>query len=70
MTMKAKYLIQYQIDGKWITCATRTGFKAATAKARSEFRAMKGAFMTAVIREDDEASPILRRRFDFNFEIA
>ena len=63
-----KYLIQYELDGEWHTCATRKNFDAAKAKARSEYRAMKGAHMTAILREGNP--PILRRTFENNFQLA
>lgn len=62
-----KYLIQYELDGKWITCATRSTFASACSKARSEGRAMKWAHMTSIIREGDPE--LLRRTAEDNFEL-
>lgn len=62
-----KYLIQYELEGQWITCATRSTFQSACAKARSEGRAMKWVYMTSVIREGDPE--ILRRMAEDNFDL-
>lgn len=59
------FLVQYSLAGKWITLAKRKSFDAAKAKARAELRAMKGARMTAVIRDGDP--DILRRTAENNF---
>jgi hypothetical protein len=64
---QTKYLIQYELDGKWITCATRSTFAAACAKARSEGRSMKWAHMTSIIRDGDPE--LLRRTAEDNFEL-
>ena len=69
-TSKPKpYLVQYNHDGTWYTIAKRSKFKAACAKARSEYRAMKGAYMTAVIGASDLDAPILRRTMENNFTL-
>ena len=62
------YLIQYELDGQWITCATRKSFKAATAKAKAERKAMHGARETSVIREGDPEC--LRRKTCEQFQLA
>jgi hypothetical protein len=67
--MTTKYLVQYEIDGQWFTCAKRASFKSACAKARSEARAMKYAHPTSIIREDDTDAEFFRRRTADNFEI-
>ena len=51
-----KYLIQFELDGQWITCATRSTFDAAKAKAKAERKAMMGARETSIIREGDPES--------------
>jgi hypothetical protein len=60
-----RYLIQYELDGQWFTCARRKNFKDACAKARSEGRAMKWAHMTSIIKDGDPE--ILRRTAEDNF---
>ena len=65
--MKTKYLVQYELDGQWFTCATRQKFNAARSKARSEGRAMKWQHMTSIIKEGDPE--ILRRRAEDNFSL-
>lgn len=62
-----KYLIQYELEGQWITIRTARRFQTACAVARSEGRAMKWAHMTSVIREGDPE--ILRRLAEDNFEL-
>ena len=61
-----QYLVQYELDGQWITCARRKNFKSACAKARKEGREMKWAHMTSVIR--DGAPELLRYRAEENFK--
>ena len=69
-TVKPKvYLVQYNHDGTWYTIAKRSKFKAACVKARSEYRAMKGRFITAVIGVSDLDAPILRRTMENNFTL-
>jgi hypothetical protein len=63
-----KYLIQYHLDGQWVTCATRKTFDAAKAKAKAERKAMSGAHETSVIREGDPE--ILRRKTCEQFQLA
>jgi len=63
------YLIQYELGGEWYTIARRSRFADATAKARAEYRAMKCAHMTAIIREDDLDAPLLRATFEDNFKL-
>ena len=65
--MNERYLIEYELDGAWHQCATRRTFAAAKSKARAEFRSMKSARMTAVIRKGDPA--LLRRTLENNFEL-
>lgn len=65
--MNATYLIQYELDGQWITCATRNTFNAAKAKARAERKAMTGARETSVIRDGDPE--FLRRKTCENFRL-
>ena len=65
--MSATYLIQYELDGQWFTCATRKNFNAAKAKAKAERRGMNGAHETSVIREGDPES--LRRKTCDQFEL-
>lgn len=65
--MTNRYLIQYDLDGQWITCATRKTFDAAKAKAKAERRAMNGARETSVIREGDPE--ILRRKTCEQFQL-
>lgn len=65
--MTTRYLIQYELDGKWITIATRKGFGAAKAKAKADRKAMSGAHETAVIRENDPE--ILRRKTCEQFQL-
>ena len=62
-----KYLIQYELDGQWITCATRKTFDAAKAKAKAERKAMNGAHETSVIREGDPEC--LRRQTCEQFQL-
>lgn len=66
--MTTRYLIQYELDGQWITCATRKTFDAAKAKAKAERKAMNGAHETSVIREGDPE--ILRRKTCEQFQLA
>ena len=63
-----KYLIQFELEGQWITCATRKTFDAAKAKARAERKAMRGAHETSVIREGDPE--ILRYKTCEQFQLA
>ena len=65
--MTTKYLVQFELDGQWITCATRKTFDAAKAKAKAERKAMNGARETAVIREGDPE--ILRRKTCEQFQL-
>lgn len=65
--MNDKYLIQYEVDGNWYTCAKRGTFGSACAKARSEWRAMKAAHDVSVIRDKDPE--ILRRTMENNFKL-
>lgn len=63
------YLIQYQLDyEQWFTCNRRRNFVEAKRLAKRLYREMKGAHMTAVIQDGDP--PILRRRYDYNFELS
>ena len=65
-----KYEVQFELNrGEWVTLAKRSDFNAACAKARAEFAAMKGAYMTAVVREDDNDCAALRRTLDNNFSL-
>jgi hypothetical protein len=66
--MTTRYLIQYELDGQWITCATRKTFDAAKAKAKVERKAMNGAHETSVIREGDPEC--LRRKTCEQFQLA
>jgi hypothetical protein len=68
MTTTTRYLIQYELDGQWITCATRKTFDAAQVKAKAERKAMHGAHETSVIREGDPE--ILRRKTCEQFQLA
>jgi hypothetical protein len=61
------FLIQYEIDGQWFTCARRKSFRAACTRARGEGRAMKWAHQTSIIKDGDPE--ILRRRAEDNFSI-
>lgn len=63
-----KYLIQYHLDGEWITCATRGNFNAAKAKARKERASMNGAHETSIIRDGDPET--LRRKTCENFQLS
>jgi len=63
------FLVQWELDGIWHTIAKRSDFKAACAKARAEYRAMRGAHMTAVIGSADVDAPILRRTMENNFTL-
>ena len=67
-SMKTTYLIQFELDGAWITCATRKTYAAAKAKAKAERKAMNGAHETAIIREGDPE--ILRRKTCEQFQLA
>lgn len=68
--MQTKYLVQAHINREqWVTIAKRGSFQSAKAKANSEFKAMKGAHETAIIREDDLDAPMLRRLRSNNFEL-
>ena len=51
--MQTTYLIQMELDGAWVTIATRGNFDAACKKAKAEQRAMRNAHETSVIREGD-----------------
>ena len=62
-----KYLIQYELDGQWITIATRKTFDAAKAKAKAEHKAMSGAHETSVIRDGDPE--IIRRKTCDKFQL-
>jgi len=66
--MITRYLIEYELDGQWVTCATRKTFDAAKAKAKAEYKAMNGAHETSVIREGDPE--ILRRKTCDQFHLA
>ena len=65
--MTTRYLIQYELDEQWITCATRKTLKAAKAKAKAELRAMNYAHETSVIVEGDPEC--LRRKTCEQFEL-
>ena len=65
--MTTRYLIQYELDGEWITCATRKTFDAAKAKAKAERKAMAGARETSIIREGDPEC--LRRKTCEQFQL-
>jgi hypothetical protein len=62
-----RYLIQYELDGEWFTCATRKTFNAAKAKAKAERKAMAGARETSIIREGDPEC--LRRKTCEQFQL-
>jgi len=62
-----RYLIQYELDGQWITCATRKSYDAAKAKAKAERKAMAGAHETSVLCEGDPEC--LRRKTCEQFEL-
>jgi len=64
-----RYLVQFELDGIWHTMASRSDYNAACAKARAEYRAMRGAHMTAVIAAADVDAPILRRTLENNFTL-
>lgn len=66
--MSNRYLIQYELDGQWITCATRKTFNSAVSKARAEQKAMNGARETSIIREGDPEC--LRRKTCEQFKIS
>jgi hypothetical protein len=66
--LAANYLIQFELDDQWITCATRKTFAAAKAKAKAEHKAMNGARETSVIREGDPEC--LRRKTCEQFQLA
>lgn len=66
-SVNAPYLIQFELDGQWITCATSKTFDAAKAKAKAERKAMNGARETSVIREGDPEC--LRRKTCEQFEL-
>jgi len=66
-TMKTRYLIQYELDGEWITCATRKTLNAAKAKAKAERKAMNGARETSVIGDGDPEC--LRRKTCEKFQL-
>ena len=63
-----KYLIQFELEGQWITIATRKSFNAAMVKAKAERKAMNGARETSVLREGDPEC--LRRKTCENFQLA
>ena len=63
-----KYLIQFELDGQWITIATRKSFNAAMVKAKAERKAMNGSHETSVLREGDPEC--LRRKTCENFQLA
>jgi hypothetical protein len=65
--MTTRYLIQYELDGQWITCATRNTFDAAKTKAKAERKAMAGARETSVIRDGDPEC--LRRKTCEQFQL-
>lgn len=65
--MQTNYLIQMDLDGAWVTIATRTTYDAACKKARTEQRAMRNAHETSVIREGDPEC--LRRKTCEQFEL-
>jgi hypothetical protein len=65
--MTTRYLIQYELDGQWITCAIRKTFYSAKAKAKSERKAMNGARETSVIRDGDPEC--LRRKACEQFQL-
>lgn len=62
-----KWLVQFNLDGEWVTIARRSKFADAVRKARDEYRAMRRSHMTAVILEDDP--PMLRRQLCENFKL-
>jgi hypothetical protein len=62
-----RYLIQYELDGQWITCAIRKSYDAAKAKAKAERKAMAGARETSIIREGDPEC--LRRKTCEQFQL-
>jgi len=62
-----RYLIQYELDGQWYTCATRRSYHAAKAKAKAERKAMAGARETSIIREGDPEC--LRRKTCEQFQL-
>ena len=65
--MSTTYLVQFELDGQWVTCATRKNFNAAKAKAAAERKAMCGARETSVIRDGDPEC--LRRKTCEKFEL-
>ncbi|MFN6191195.1 MAG: hypothetical protein ACK48S_09725 [Planctomycetia bacterium] len=65
--MTTRYLIQYELDGEWITIATRKTFDAAKAKAKAERKAMNYAHETSVIVEGDPEC--LRRKTCEQFQL-
>ena len=65
--MTTRYLVQYELDGQWITIATRKNFYDAAAKAKAERKAMNGAHETAIIREGDPES--MRRKTCEQFQL-
>lgn len=67
-SMKTRYLIQFELDGTWVTCATRSTFTAAKSKAKTERDAMKGARETSIILEGDPEC--LRYMTSENFQLA
>ena len=64
-----KWLIQFDLDGRWVTIARRGNFTDACRKGWVEYRAMKGQREVSIIREDDLDSPILRRFAADNFKL-
>ena len=62
-----RYLIKYELDGEWITCAIRKTFDSAKAKAKAELRAMNYARETSIIREGDPEC--LRRKTCEQFQL-
>jgi hypothetical protein len=65
--MTTRYLIQYELDNQWITCATRKTFESAVAKAKAERKQMNGAHETSIIRDSDPE--LMRRKTCEGFEI-
>jgi hypothetical protein len=65
--MTTTYLIQFELDGQWITCATRKTYDAAKSKAKEERKAMNGARETSVIRVGDPEC--LRRKTCEQFQL-
>ena len=62
-----RYLVQFCLDGVWLTIATCKTLKTACAVAKKEFLAMNRVYETSVIRDGD--SECLRRQTCENFEL-